>query len=112
MGEKGARLTGEATAVAEGLVDDLASLGEVTTKKMFGGHGVFESGVMFVLVDSAGTACLRADDSTKARFEAVGGEKHGKMPYWSVPANVMADDAQLLDWAREALAVARAAKKK
>ena len=78
---------------------------------MFGGYGVFESGVMFVLVDSAGVAHLRADDSTRARFEAVRAAKHGKMPYWSIPEPILGDHDQLLVWAGEALEVARAAKK-
>ncbi len=112
MGEKGARLTGEATDVATRLVEELTPLGDVSARKMFGGYGIFESGVMFVLIDSAGIACLRADDDTVARYKAVGGEKHGKMPYWSVPTSVLGDADELLVWAGEALDVARAAKKK
>ncbi len=55
MGKKGDKLTQAATGlIATRLVDDLASLGDVTTKKMFGGHGIFESGVMFILIDSEG----------------------------------------------------------
>ena len=112
MGQKGAKLTGVATETAERLVEDLAELGDVSARKMFGGYGVFESGVMFVLIDSTGVAHLRVDDSTVARFEAVRAEKHGKMPYWSVPESVLGDHDQLLVWAGEALEVARAAKAK
>ncbi len=111
MGENGARLTETATARAERLVDDLSELGEVTARKMFGGYGIFESDVMFVLIDPAGRAHLRADESTLTRFEAVRAAKHGRMPYWSIPDAVLADHDQLIAWAGEALEVARTAKK-
>ena len=61
MGEKGARQSDQAAETAQGLVDDLLSLGEVTSKKMFGGFGIFESGLMFALVDSEGSAVSRVD---------------------------------------------------
>lgn len=110
MGEKGARLTGTATEVAEALVDDLAGLGDVTSKKMFGGVGLFEDGVMFLIVDSTGGVFLRADDDTAAKFAELGSSKHARMPYYSVPGRVLADPAELLKWATEALDVAKAAK--
>jgi len=111
MGKKGAKLTGDATARMERLVDPLGSLGEVTSKKMFGGYGVFCEGVMFALVDSAGVAHLRADESTVERFQRAGSTKHSRMPYWSIPAPVLNDQEKLVEWATDALAVAGAAKK-
>ncbi len=107
MGEKGSKRTGEAKASAGELVTALQPLGDVTSKGMFGGYGVFIDGQMFAIVDSAGDWYLKADDSTAPRFEAAGSAKHGRMPYWSVPADVAGDDALLLEWAGEAAAVAR-----
>lgn len=112
MGEKGARQSTSGAEMAERLLDELAPLGDVSTKKMFGGYGVFVDGVMFALVDSAGGAFLRADAATEARFEAAGSEAHGRMPYWRIPPVVLDDTPSLLDWANEARDVARAAKKK
>ena len=109
--KKPAKLTQAATDRAEALLDDLASLGDVTIRKMFGGYGVFESGVMFAIVDSTGGSYLRAVAETEPRYVAAGSHKHG-MPYWSIPDDVLADEAVLLEWAGEALTVARAAKKK
>lgn len=111
MGEKGARLTGTEVEVGDALVDELAPLGDVRAKKMFGGVGVFADDVMFVIIDSAGKVFLRANDETSVRFEEAGGEKHGRMPYYSVPETVLADEHQLGQWAAEALSVAAAAKK-
>jgi len=111
MGEKGARLTGTAVEVGDAIVDELASLGDVRAKKMFGGVGVFADDIMFVIVDSAGRVFLRADDAGAERFEKAGGEKHGRMPYYSAPETVLADEDQFHEWAGQALAVAIAAKK-
>jgi DNA transformation protein len=108
MGEKGATQSNRAAETARGLVEDLAPLGEVTSKKMFGGFGIFEDGLMFALVDSGGSAFLRLGASNEDRYQ----DRHGKMPYGLVPAEVLADDQRLLTWANEALQAARAAKKK
>lgn len=111
MGEKGARQTQEGADTAESIVADLAPIGDVSSKKMFGGHGVFCDGVMFALIDSGGTVHLRADESTQGRFTAAGSTKHGRMPYWTVPASVLDSEDDMLDWAKQSLDVARAAKR-
>ncbi len=107
MGEKGARLTGTAVEVAETLVEELTPLGDITSKKMFGGVGIFGEANMFVIVDSQGTVYLKADAAMAEEFEAAGGEKHGRMPYWSIPEKVLADPDALLDWARRSMGLAK-----
>ncbi len=97
--------------VAAELMADLAPLGNLTSKRMFGGVGVFHDGRMFILVDADGRAFLRADDETSAAFEAEGSVRHRPMPYWAIPDTVLASEALLLEWARTAVAVAHAAKK-
>ncbi len=111
MGEKGARQTPQGAEAAAAIVADLAPLGDVTSKKMFGGHGIFCDGVMFVLIDSKGTVHLRADDATATRFEERESMKHDRMPYWTVPADVLASETELVEWAARSLDVARAAKR-
>ena len=102
MGQKDARLTGTAAEVAEVLVEELTPLGHVTSKKMFGGVGIFGDNKMFLIVDSQGTVFLKANESTSDEFERGGGEKHGRMPYWSVPVVVLADPETFAAWARRA----------
>lgn len=111
MGEKGAKLTEDSTHNAEVLVEAFAPLGDVRSKKMFGGHGIFGDDVMFSIVDSAGRAFLRVDDSTRDKYEGAGSEAHGRMPYQSIPESVLADGDELTAWGREALEVAKANKK-
>lgn len=111
MGQRGAKQSAQAATVAEELVDTLQPLGAVRSKRMFGGFGVFADDVMFALVDSSGEGFLRVDDDTQTRFEKADAQPHGRMPYWSIPRSVRADEQRLIAWARDALEVARAAKR-
>lgn len=110
MGQKGSKLTRQATEVAESLATSLASLGEVTSRKMFGGYGIFASGMMFALVNSEGIAHLKVDDSNRAVFEKAGAQKYGRMPYYAIPESVLTEPSRLRDWASSSIAAAQAAK--
>jgi len=100
MGMTGARYSDDVGAFATELVESFGDLGEVSWKKMFGGAGVFVDGSMFALIDSDAQLHLKVDDSNRAQFEAAGSEKHGRMPYYAAPADVLEDESRLLDWAR------------
>jgi DNA transformation protein len=112
MGEKGAKMSQGAGSAVEQLVDRLGPIGEISSRKMFGGYGVFESGTMFALVNSAGVVHLKVDDSNRSRFEEAGSERHGRMPYFQIPADVLSDEGRLREWAAVSIAIAHAAKKK
>ena len=113
MGSKGSASKEEKQAAAEALTDDLQPVGEVTSKSMFGDHGIFHDGVMFAMVDSEAHCHLRADDTTSPAFEEAGSERFDpRMPYWGIPEAVRSDQDRLTGWATTALAVAKAAKKK
>ncbi len=43
----------------------------VSSRRMFGGHGIYHAGVMFALV-SDGTLYLKVDDESRGAFEAAG----------------------------------------
>ncbi len=107
MGQKGAKLTPEATEAAELLVRRLSTLGEVTSRKMFGGYGIFESGSMFALITSTGVAHLKVDDTNLERFEQAGSEKFGRMPYFEIPESVLGNTRSLRKWASESIAIAK-----
>lgn len=110
MGRKGAKLTQEATDTADMLVEKLAPLGEVSSRKMFGGYGIFESGSMFSLVTSEGVAHLKVGETNLAKFEKDDAEKFGRMPYYAIPETVLANTRSLRSWARESIAVAKSSK--
>ena len=106
MGKKGDTLTPAATRAAGELCNRLANLGDVTSRKMFGGRGVFEGGKMFALVDSSGRAFLKADKDASGKFVAMGSPRHGKMPYYEIPTQILDDSEALLEWARESIELA------
>ena len=112
MGTKGGGSTNIGQQAAEALLDEIQGVAAIELKRMFGGNGVFNERVMFGLVDSAGHCFLKADESTAANYEAEGGMRHGRMPYWQIPEAVRSDQIRLSEWATTALAVAKAAKKK
>jgi DNA transformation protein len=108
MGEGGAQYSQDVGEFADQITEDLGELGEVTWRKMFGGAGVFVDDKMFALIDSEARLHLKVDDSNRARYEAVDAEKHSRMPYFAVPADVIEDHSALTDWASQSVAIARA----
>lgn len=110
MAKKGEKRTSEAAVAAAEMLEALRPVGDVTSRSMFGGFGLFDSGAMFALVDSSGRLHFKADANTRVRYENAGARQHKPMPYFEVPVDVLDDDSQLLEWAREAAQVARAAK--
>jgi DNA transformation protein len=106
MGRKGAKYSEEVGRFADELVAAFDGLGDVSWKKMFGGAGVFVDGSMFALIDSDAQLHLKVDETNRERFEAAGSEKHGRMPYYVVPASILDDDDSLLEWAGGSAAIA------
>lgn len=99
------------------LDEQLAGLGPVSIRRMFGGAGVFANGIMFALV-SDDTLYFKVDETTRADFEAEGmgaftyATKDGRktlMSYWRAPERLFDEPDEMLAWARKALAIARSA---
>lgn len=99
--------------------DQLAGFGPVVIRRMFGGAGVYAGEVMFALI-ADDTLYLKADGTTAPAFEAEGmaaftytakGRKPVSMSYWEVPSRLLEEPDELATWAREAYAIACAAKK-
>jgi len=91
------------------LHDLFSGFAPVTTRAMFGGHGVYRDGVIIgIVIDEA--IYLKVDDATRAAFEAVGSqpfmyEAKGKsvpMSYWSVPEDVLDSPQEFRPWAQRA----------
>lgn len=101
------------------IMDLLAPL-DPMTRRMFSGVGLFHGGVMFgMLIREA--FYLRVDDRTRPRFEAAGsgpftynrsGREVSLTAYYEVPEVLFDQPDELLDWARDAVAAARAVKRK
>jgi len=107
---------------AEFLREQLAPLGRITMRRMFGKTGVFCSGVMLGMV-SENTLYFRVDEHNKSTFAEVASspplnyKKKGELidlAFWRVPERLFDEPDELVEWGRAALAAARrvAAKRK
>jgi DNA transformation protein len=100
---------------AEFLREQLAPLGRVTLRRMFGKTGVFCNGLMLGMV-TENTLYFRVDDDNRAAFaEAASAPplnyaKQGRtidLSFWRVPERLFDEPDELVAWARAALAAAR-----
>jgi DNA transformation protein len=100
-------------SMREWLEDCLQDLPEFAIRRMFGGAGLYAQGRMFGILHEA-RVYLQTDATNRDDYVARGSEafrvRQGTVltNYYEVPAAVMADDSELLGWARRALAVALA----
>ncbi len=90
------------------ILDRLATLGEVTSRPLFGGHGLYWRGVIFGLL-FGGKLFLKVDERSRPDFEARGmgpfrpNERQTLRSYYEIPPNVLEDPEALLSWVREAI---------
>lgn len=93
-----------------------SEFGPVSVRRMFGGAGIFVDGLM-IGMGYRDEIYLKTDDATARRFAAAGstpfvyeakGRSH-QLAYWRLPTPLYDDPAELAEWAKEALAVARRA---
>ncbi len=99
----------------EFLCEQLAPLGRVTLRRMFGKTGVFCDGVMFGMV-TENMLYLRVDGQNRAAFEEARSSpplnyrKKGEtidLSFWRAPERLFDEPEELVEWARLALAAAR-----
>lgn len=91
----------------------LEPLGLISTRKMFGGHGIYCDGVFFAIVIE-GRLYLKADQQTQLDFLAAGSapfvyqarDRSIQMSYWSVPEEALDSAEQMQPWASRAIAAA------
>jgi DNA transformation protein len=100
---------------AEFLRDQLAPVGRITMRRMFGKTGVFCDGFMLAMVRD-NTLYFRVDDDNRATFKEAESfpplnyEKKGgsiDLSFWRAPERLFDEPDELVAWARSALAAAR-----
>ena len=100
---------------ADFLREQLAPLGRLSLRRMFGKTGVFCDGVMFAVV-TENTLYFRVDDHNRATFaeaEAFPPLNYAKggvmidLSFWRVPERLFDEPDELITWARAALGAAR-----
>ena len=100
---------------AEFLRDQLAPVGRISMRRMFGKTGVFCDGVMLGMVTD-NTLYFRVDDENRAAFQEAAAfpplnyQKKGSsidLSFWRAPERLFDEPDELITWARAALAAAR-----
>jgi DNA transformation protein and related proteins len=98
------------------LLDELAPLGQIRGRAMFGGHGLYLNG-LFVGILSDETLYLKVDETTRPAFAAAGTEpftyasrgKRVTLSFWQAPAEVLEDPQELCRWVAGAAQAAKRA---
>ncbi|MBX3459339.1 MAG: TfoX/Sxy family protein [Planctomycetes bacterium] len=91
--------------------DQLRGVGEVDTRRMFGGAGIYLGERFFALVDND-ELFFKVSAATRPHYESAGShafepwEGHVMNGYWSVPAEVLDSATELAQWAQGALSAA------
>jgi DNA transformation protein len=94
------------------VLDNLADLGDVTPRSMFGGVGLYCGGLFFGIM-AADVLYLKVDDSNRRDYDRRGMQpltpyvaRPITMKYYAVPIDVVESPLELIQWARKAVAVA------
>lgn len=97
------------------ILDQLSRVPHVTSRRMFGGIGLYSDAVFFGIIDND-TVFFKTDDSTRETYVERGSvpfrpykdRPDVSMSYFQVPADVLEDTDELVPWARAAIRVAAA----
>ncbi len=101
--------------IEEYLLGQLESAGKVTSRRMFGGVGVYIDGAFCAIIASgSGQLYLKVDDSNRADYERESMKPfrtpRGSIDYYTVPEHVIEDAELLREWASKSRAIAARAK--
>jgi DNA transformation protein len=93
------------------ILDQLSVWGEVTTRRMFGGAGLFRDDKMFGLV-SNNVAYLKVDETNRENFLEAGSAPFKPFPnrptllsFFEIPPDILEDPEKLIEWAEESLTI-------
>jgi DNA transformation protein and related proteins len=101
------------------VLEQLAALGGITARKMFGGTGLYSEDLFFGLIDDD-TLFFKVNDINRADYEARNMPQFRpfrdrpdvSLTYYQVPVDVLEDPSELAIWAQKSIAAAAAAPKR
>ena len=100
------------------VLEQLQGLGNVTSRRMFGGVGLYQEGRFFAIIMDD-TLYFKVNDANRGDYEARGmgrfrpypDKPHLSMTYYELPADVLEDADECAAWARRSVAIAGSAAK-
>ena len=97
--------------------DCLSHIHGITSKRMFGGYGIYQNYVIFALITSETELYFKVDEALKEKFKSHGshpfiytGHKNRKpteMPYWLLPEAILEDKEKIIKWVSESVEAGR-----
>lgn len=96
-------------ALLDFVLDQLSAAGDVESRAMFGGHGLYLRGAIFGIVHR-GKLWFRTNAETRLRYVAMGAQpfrpsaRQTLKAYYEVPIGVLENRAELVSFALEAAA--------
>jgi DNA transformation protein len=101
------------------VLEQLSGAGEISSRRMFGAIGLYRDGIFFAII-SGDTLYFKVNDATRCDYEQRGMSQFRpyrdrplvSMNYYEVPADVLEDPDECVDWALRAVASAGVAKPK
>ena len=101
------------------VAEQLAPVGPIEIRRMFGGAGIFADGLMFALIvsdtlyfktDEPGAKLFEEEGSAPFSYETSRGT-HTLGSYWRVPERLYDEPDEMIVWARRAIGVAMSGSK-
>ena len=94
------------------VMEKMSPVGDIKSRAMFGGYGIFHEGLMFALI-SEDILYFKVNESNRDMYQKAHSKPfpHG-ISYWEVPTDVLEENARLHEWAKISMEIAREAAKK
>jgi DNA transformation protein len=100
------------------VLDQMAGVAGLVTKRMFGGIGIYSEGRFFAVIDND-TLFFKVDEALAQRYRDKGMPPFMPIPgakpmsgYYQVPPDVLEDRATLASWAKDSVTIAGAGAKR
>ncbi len=103
----------------EFIVNILEPAGKITSRRMFGGYGIYNYGITFALIYD-NTLYFKVNEQNIDDFKNVDSQpftynKKGKeisLSYWKISEDLLEDQEELVKWAKKAYEAACSSKKR
>lgn len=99
------------------VIDQLADVGDIVARRMFGGAGLYCAG-LFIGIIARDVLYLKVDAENLPEVRAAGArpfrpyaDRPSSMKYYSVPVGILESAPELVKWARRAIRAAQRARR-
>lgn len=99
------------------ITDILGHIEGITSRKMFGGYGIYLDGNIFAIITDDAELRFKVDDSNRSQYEELGStpfvytghKKRGPvtMNYYLVPEEIMEDREKIEAWAQQSASLSK-----